>query len=156
MPIFFNELKIGLSETSKYLLSHHLPNDYDKCISIYVGGKIIHLCSRCSGVYIGISTGFLANLFHIFEPNMLIILIFPMFALIDWFVTAFNMHKSNNTIRIASGFFLGLAYIFAALLAIREFPNFLVITTGALYALLAVLLLALRGGYKKLYNGLRI
>lgn len=43
------------------LLSHHRKENLDRCFSPRIGGRTVHLCGRCTGVYLGLGfLGFLA------------------------------------------------------------------------------------------------
>ena len=101
IKIIFREMKIGIKETSKYILSHHEPKDYYKCYLLKLNNKKLYFCSRCTGIYIGIIIGLLlhfsksVNEYYYYYP----IIIFPIFTLIDWSITAFTNNKSTNFFR---------------------------------------------------------
>lgn len=105
------ELRAGLAETRRYLLSHHEPEAYHRCYRLSVRGHVVRLCARCLGIYPGIAIGLMAAAFHVatgLQPVML--LFFPAFALIDWTVTTFTASEGTNVIRTGTGTLLGIAY----------------------------------------------
>ena len=55
------EFREGVAETRRYLLSHHEPEEFDRCYAPSVRGRRVHLCARCCGVYPGIAAGLLAR-----------------------------------------------------------------------------------------------
>lgn len=135
---FFTEFKFGLRETSKYVLSHHLPKDYDRC---FVVGKT-HLCSRCSGIFAGILFGALLYHFSILNQYYFyFIAFFPVFMLIDWFLTKKQKFKSTNMIRAGTGFLCGQAYYLGVVLFINNFPNIPILVIGVVYAILGLIAL---------------
>jgi uncharacterized membrane protein len=105
------ELKTGLAETRGYLLSHHEPAEYHRCHSPSIGGRTVHICARCSGIYPGIVAGFVlfatgtATGYHL--P---LIALFPVFAIVDWAVTTFTSVRGWNSVRTVTGALLGTAY----------------------------------------------
>jgi uncharacterized membrane protein len=146
----FEEFRKGVSETSKYLFSHHEKNEYYKCFLFNIKNKKIAFCSRCLGIYLGIIFGLL--LFNIINLNKhilhLILIFFPFFTLMDWSLTTFTKFKSNNIIRVTTGFFLGIAYIFSIFLFFSFFPNYYVITIGFFYLILSLVLVKLKFKYQ--------
>lgn len=148
LKYLLKELKIGLSETSKYILSHHQKDEYYKCYLFKIKNKQIAFCSRCLGIYLGILLGIALLTFQIPDKKLYYFLIafFPIFALIDWSISAFTKFKSNNLIRTSSGVFLGLAYTFGFFLFFTTFPNYYVIGIGFFYIILTFLLIKIKRG----------
>lgn len=144
------ELKKGVGETSKYILSHHEKEDYYKCYLLKIKNRHVAFCSRCLGIYLGILLGILVLNFQILDKNFsyLIISFFPLFALIDWSISAFTKSKSNNFIRTSSGVFLGIAYAFGFFLFFKTFPNYFILSIGFFYAIIAFLLIKIKRGLR--------
>jgi uncharacterized membrane protein len=94
----------------KYILSHHLPKDYKRCLKFRINKKAYFICSRCFGLYLGFFI-FLV-LFYIFQiPSFTFILyLFPIPALVDWSMYRFNIYQGTNSSRIITGFLLGITY----------------------------------------------
>ncbi len=140
------ELKRGLSEVSKYILSHHKKEDYYKCYLFKIKNKQIAFCSRCLGVYLGILLGIVLLTFQIPNKNLyyFVIAFFPIFALIDWSISAFKKSKGNNILRTSSGIFLGIAYAFGFFLFFKTFPNYYIICIGFFYIVLTFLLIKIK------------
>lgn len=141
--LIFKEIKIALKETSRYILSHHQPEEYYKCYSLTILDQKIHVCSRCLGIYFGILMGI--GIFPIDILNSrsfyLLIAILPLFTLIDWSVSAFKIHKSYNTVRTGFGALLGISYSIGLIIFFKTFPNYYIIVVGLVYALISLLLL---------------
>ncbi len=141
----FKEFKKGISEASKYVLSHHLPEDYYKCYSLRFKNKRIYFCSRCLGVYIGICLGltiFLLGLGGRIDYYFLVTSL-PLFALFDWTLTNKRIYRSNNLIRSTSGICLGIAYSLGLMLLITSFPDYYVLLVGLLYMVVCLIITAL-------------
>ncbi|WP_394697794.1 DUF2085 domain-containing protein [uncultured Methanomethylovorans sp.] len=141
--LIFSETKIALKETSKYILSHHQPNEYYKCYSLSVLNQKIYICSRCFGIYVGILTGII-----IFNPVIqnlryyyLLIAVLPIFTLIDWSISAFKIYRSHNIVRTGSGVLLGISYSSGLIILFKSFPNYYIIGIGLVYTLIALFLL---------------
>ena len=141
--LIFSETKIALKETSKYILSHHQPEEYYKCYSLNILNKKIHICSRCLGIYAGILIGVI--FFHPDNQNLidyyLLLAVLPLFTLIDWSVSAFTIHRSYNVVRTVFGVLLGISYFIGLIILLKTFPNYYIIGIGLAYSLIAVFLL---------------
>ena len=132
---FSKEFRHGLAETSKYLLSHHTPEDYGKCFLVF-GRRV---CSRCSGIYLGIAFGAIIYFFGIASPYYYaLVLFFPSAMLLDWFFTRKGTIKSSNRARAGTGFLCGVAYSLGLILFFSFYPNIQVFLIGLLYGLLAL------------------
>jgi len=96
----------------KYILSHHLPKDYKRCIKFEVNNKVYLICSRCLGLYLGFII--FLPLFFMFQNFLyninFILYLLPLPAIIDWSIHRFGIYQGTNSSRIATGFFLGVAY----------------------------------------------
>jgi len=142
------ELKRGIKETSKYMLSHHKKEDYYKCYLLKLKNNQIAFCSRCLGIYLGIVMGIILFSLQIFNKNLyyLSIAFFPIFTILDWSISAFTKSKSNNFFRTFSGIFLGIAYAFGLILFFKTFPNYFIIFIGFFYIILSFLLILKKRG----------
>jgi len=115
------ELRTGLRETRRYLLSHHEPAEHYRCYRVGVRGREVRLCARCSGVYPGIGLGLATFLLTAFDPLHLALVVgLPVPALVDWAATSFGDRRGANPVRTATGgllgygYGLGLGYLFGA------------------------------------------
>ncbi|WP_340098827.1 DUF2085 domain-containing protein [Salinibaculum salinum] len=107
----WQELRHGLRETRKYLLSHHVPAERYRCYAPRVRGHQIHLCARCSGIYPGIALGVAAQLLELSPLTaFLFVAICPLPALADWHLTTFTSRRGSNLVRTATGALLGYGY----------------------------------------------
>jgi uncharacterized membrane protein len=135
------ELRTGLVETRRYLLSHHEPEDYDRTYAVRVFGRRERLCARCTGVYPGILAGLLAGFL---EPGPLastaLLLVVPLPALVDWTLTRFTPRAGHNLVRTATGLLLGYGYGLG-LVALLLRGDLRVLAIGAGYGLLSAALL---------------
>ncbi|SDX92767.1 DUF2085 domain-containing protein [Halopenitus persicus] len=106
------ELRAGLAETRRYLLSHHEPAEYDRCHRLRVGSRTIHLCARCSGVHPGIAVGIVLGTGGWLGGTLGLaaIAVLPIAALVDWTLTAGRPEAGSNRVRTATGLLLGTAY----------------------------------------------
>ncbi|WP_094227049.1 DUF2085 domain-containing protein [Methanolobus psychrotolerans] len=140
-----HEILSGLNETSKYLLSHHEYQEYYKCLELKFSGKKHYICSRCLGIYTAIISNFLyySSISEKHLPYATIALL-PMAALVDWSVTAFGIHRSNNLFRIISGLLLGIAYFNGLILLFQNQTDHVILAIGAFYASISLLLLYLK------------
>ena len=142
----WGEIVKGITETSKYILSHHTPDKYYKCYILKIGGRSVPFCSRCLGIYSGIFAGFAIHFTTNIDINLYFIalLVLPIPTLIDWSINAFNRHKSYNILRTFFGILLGIAYSFGLIICYLDFPNLMVIAIGIFYALIAGILIYLK------------
>lgn len=124
------ELRYGLENTLKYILSHHSSDEYSKCF--FIAGR--YVCARCLGIYLGIAAGAAMYYLNIFSRfHFVIISFFPAFMLMDWFMTKIGVTKSSNAIRACTGFMCGQAYTLAFIMFLRDFPNIPVLIVWIAY-----------------------
>ncbi len=147
MKIDPEELRTGLARTWPYLLSHHAPGERYRCYAPELLGRRVHLCARCAGIYPGIVVAlgialFVSSLTHSSTVALLIILAFPLPALVDWTVTTFTDRRGYNALRTVTGLLLGYGYGIG-LYRLLFVGDGRVIAVGAGYALVAGSLLAL-------------
>lgn len=142
MGIDLGELRKGLAETRRYLLSHHLPSEYHRCYSPTIAGRQVHICARCLGIYPGIVAGLLAY-FFVFRgfSSLLLVAILPLPALLDWSMTTFTEKEGYNTVRTATGGALGFGYGFGVPLLLFD-SKISIVAVGICYALIAGFLLS--------------
>lgn len=114
----FSNLKRVIDEVGEdrfyALLAHHEPDKFYKTIKFSLFNKNLRLCTRCTGIYLGIITIILYLLFLLTTPDILmskIIYAFPIPAMLDWGLEKYSIWKGNNTIRFVSGFMLGICYV---------------------------------------------
>ncbi len=76
--------------------------------TIYFRNKPLPLCARCTGTLIGVFT---LPIFHwgIITPSMELLMILTAPALVDGTTQFIGWRKSNNILRLITGFFLGTA-----------------------------------------------
>lgn len=130
------EVRAALAATRPYLLSHHEPAEWDRCYAPTLLGRRVRLCARCLGVYPGIGLGLAALLADLPVPSGLAAVAFlPLFALVDWTLTAFTGRRGTNTVRTATGAALGYAYGLG--LGLLFGGDLRVLAVGAAYALVA-------------------
>ncbi len=104
-------------------------------------GKTVYLCSRCTGVALGIAIIFVANAFNEFSVPITIYLplisLLPLMAVVDWFTQSAKLRESKTWIRLSSGFLLGNSEGLTLLLLIRGFYLQVIAVLGvaAIYAL---------------------
>ena len=102
-----------------FLLSHHPPEEYHRCLQINIGKKTIHTCARCTGSYIGFIIGIALVYYYISLPMLwldIIIFIFPAPGVIDWGTQTYGLRESRNAIRVITG----ILYGFAIPIAVQE------------------------------------
>lgn len=131
------EFRNGLAATREYLLSHHTRDERHRCYAPSLFGRQVHLCARCSGIYPGIALGLLAGVTGLTAlPELLLIAVLPIGALVDWTVTEFTDREGFNVVRTVTGGLLGFAYGLGLVALFLE-GNLGVLAIGVGYALVA-------------------
>jgi len=83
--------------------------------SLYIGGIVLPICSRCSGIYIGFTITAVV-LFAMFRkkendlPPLYILIILALFffsTIADGIASNFGLYNTNNNIRFITGFLCG-------------------------------------------------
>lgn len=76
--------------------------------TIYFRNRALPLCARCTGIFLGVFT---LPIFHmnIITPSLLIILVLGLPAIFDGITQFFGWRKSNNKLRLITGFLLGMS-----------------------------------------------
>lgn len=110
-----------MSKNSSFFpLCHRLPER-----TIYLKNKPLPLCARCTGVLIGVFT---LPLFHwgLIQPNLTNILLLAVPATIDALTQFIELRESNNTLRLVTGFLLGMGIAGFIVFITRLLINFLI------------------------------
>ncbi len=95
------------------LLSHHKPEKLNRTIHIRIRGKHIYLCARCTGIWTGAISIFLAFFSGLYLPvwlYVLLLMVLPAPALVDWITQSCKIRESRNIIRTGTGFLLGVGW----------------------------------------------
>ncbi len=99
-----------------YLVAHHVPGRYDRTLAVSTRGRSYHFCARCTGEFFGVVAvlaGFLAfpRLGGLGSTPVaeVALALCPSAALVDWLTQTVGSRESNNSLRVASGFLLGVA-----------------------------------------------
>ena len=94
------------------LLSHHRPEKLDRTIRVSFRGRNLYLCARCTGKYSGILSVFVAWFLGFDLPTWLYLPLFsilPAPSIVDWITQSCKLRESRNTIRICTGYLLGIS-----------------------------------------------
>ena len=121
-----------------FLLSHHKPEKLHRTIRISLRGRNVYLCARCTGIYTGILSVLIAWFLGFNFPEWLYLPLFsilPAPSIVDWLTQSCKLRESRNTIRISTGYLLGIS----------EGLFFLMLIKGLFYLFLFAL--AVLGGY---------
>jgi uncharacterized membrane protein len=144
VPVDRTELKRGLSETRRYLLSHHEPGEWYRCYRLELFGRTVRLCARCTGIYPGILVGLLVTVGGLIpSPPLELVAILPAPALVDWILTTFTDRRGYNVVRTVTGSLLGFAYG-TGLGLLLDGPILPLVAIGAFYGVVAASLLFVR------------
>ena len=126
------------------LIAHHEPAQFHKTLRFRIFNTYIRLCTRCTGIYLGIITTILLFLLAVNIPHilqLLIIFAFPIPAIIDWGLDKYNLWKGSNTTRFVSGFMLGICYIFLWARFIQNPLDIMVWSIAVIYSAIAGVIL---------------
>lgn len=96
-----------------YLLSHHFPKDYHRCLSFSLFGKKHFICTRCLGWYIAFFLFWplsVSGLLNLIKYNPLFLYLLPLPALADWTLHRFGIYEGTNYSRFFTGTLLGLSF----------------------------------------------
>ncbi|VVB89644.1 Uncharacterised protein [uncultured archaeon] len=147
IPIF-SDLKKVIDEVGEdrflALIAHHEPDQFYKTIQFRIFKKSVRLCTRCTGIYLGIIATIILFLFTINIPHifqLVIIFVFPIPAMLDWGLDKYNLRKGSNTTRFVSGFMLGICYIFLWARFIRNPLDVVVWSVAVVYSAIAGVIL---------------
>ena len=137
------------------LLSHHMPEKLHRTIRVGFRGRNVYFCARCTGIYSGILSVFVVSFFRFIFPTWLIlplIALLPLPSAVDWVSQSCKKRESRNTIRIVTGFLLGIGEGLVILLLLKGlFILFLqaLVIVGAY--ILSILLIALKTKFYETY-----
>ncbi|MFX0089108.1 MAG: DUF2085 domain-containing protein [Candidatus Hodarchaeota archaeon] len=109
------EFKKEFSETFNRLwlvfFAHHAPDKFHRCLRIQIRGRKLYLCARCTGMLSGIYVAvfLLPSLQSLVLPTIawIVLIAFPLPAIVDWLSQYSGKRESNNRIRVVSGLLLG-------------------------------------------------
>ena len=107
------------------LLSHHPPCDYDHTISV---GRM-RICTRCSGILIGITFFLIWIHIHLFSPMKFIFfsVLLPLPAVFDFTTHELGWQKSSNLIRLITGVSLGISIGFGIIMLIQGILSYVIL-----------------------------
>lgn len=142
----------------QYLIAHHLPDRYDRTLTLRIRRQSYHFCARCTGElfgFIAMVTAFLGippfgNLVSTPMAGLLLGLC-PSPALVDWLTQTVGSRDSNNLLRVASGALLGVSA--GGLIAYGVTHRWLFLGSGVAvlgsYLTVAVVVLYRTGAWRK-------
>lgn len=93
------------------LLSHHRADKLHRTIQVRIGQHDLYLCARGVGRYSGLIISFILNIILSF-PLWLYsfsFVFFPLPSTIDWATQKIGLRESGNSIRVSTGFLLGVS-----------------------------------------------
>ena len=93
------------------LLSHHRADKLHRTIQVRIGQRNLYLCARGVGRYSGLIAAFIVNGF-LGIPLWLYpfgFVFFPLPSTIDWATQKIGLRESRNSIRVSTGFLLGVS-----------------------------------------------
>ena len=94
------------------LLSHHRPEKLHRTIHVSFRGTDLYLCARCTGIYSGILSLFVAWFLGFDFPAWLYLPLFsilPLPSTVDWLTQSCKLRESRNPIRVSTGYLLGIS-----------------------------------------------
>jgi uncharacterized membrane protein len=106
------------------LVAHHPKEKLDHTIGVGFGNKKVHFCSRCTGLAFGMATIFATHLFGFgfsFSWYLPLIGLLPLAAIADWFTQSAGLRQSRTSLRVGSGFLLGISEALCVLLLFNGF-----------------------------------
>ena len=104
------------------LLSHHMPEKLHRTIRVGFHGRNVYFCARCTGIYSGILSVFVAWFLGFDFPAWLYLSLVPILPLpsaVDWVTQSCKLRESRNIIRICTGFLLGISEGLVLLMLVR-------------------------------------
>ncbi|MBT5021808.1 DUF2085 domain-containing protein [Candidatus Woesearchaeota archaeon] len=93
------------------LLSHHYPEEYNRCIKVNFRKKDYYFCARCLGYFSSFFLFFLASFFlnlSLVKIDWVLLYILPSFAVVDWMLANFHINNGTNLTRYITGLLLGI------------------------------------------------
>ncbi|KPV62730.1 MAG: hypothetical protein AOA66_1226 [Candidatus Bathyarchaeota archaeon BA2] len=104
------------------LLSHHRLEKLHRTIHISFRGRNVYLCARCTGAYSGILSIFVACFLGFDFPTWLyppLFSVLPIPAAVDFITQSCKLRESRNTIRVCTGYILGIGEGLFLLMLVR-------------------------------------
>ncbi|MFB6116718.1 MAG: DUF2085 domain-containing protein [Candidatus Nanosalina sp.] len=139
------ELRKGLKRTSRYVLSHHRPEDFNRCYHLSFLNYSFHLCARCSGIFPGIFTGLVFGFWLNLQVSLPLITVSGIPTLIEKYFTGVKEYEGFNSVRSLTGFALGFGYIQGILFFLDNPGNVFLYAVAVFYLVSAGLLLKADG-----------
>ena len=94
--------------TKKPYLSTVFVCHLDQCRTLKIRGKYLPICSRCTGIYLGIFSSLLLSIFY--QGYLLLLLLIPL--VIDGYLVYKKKRASNHQRRLITGLLFGLGLIY--------------------------------------------
>ncbi len=93
---------------SYIFFAHHPFSEISRTFEFTLFDKKINLCARCMGKYLGLIT-YLTTIIILgsLQTPLLLTLILPLPATLDWFTQTMKLRESFNLLRITTGFCFG-------------------------------------------------
>ena len=88
------------------LIEHHPPWLRSRCLSLKLFNKRIYVCARCTGTILGVIIASIIS-FKFSNPYVIALLVLP--TMIDWGTQKLCLRESSNSLRVLTGFSLGMA-----------------------------------------------
>lgn len=144
MQVDKSEIRKGLLETRRYLLSHHEKSEWYRCYTVDIFSRRVRVCARCLGIYPGILAGVLVGNVAVFEfPYLPLIFVLPLPTLVDWILTSLTRREGYNVVRTGTGAILGFGYGLSIVLLITD-RDPRILAVGGIYAIAVGVLLILK------------
>jgi len=156
--IFYDKFLASTERQLYYLLlTHHPVSASDHTFYFQFGRTKVYLCSRCSGMVIGIimSIFFVIIIQKILDTQfsselaLLIVIIFPLPGLIDWGTQKLLYRTSTTESRLFTGFIIGVAANFISFTGEYYFLTLIIVS---IY--FSILIMLIFFGQKKLIREL--
>ena len=126
--------KRQLLDALHLLISHHEPPFMNRCWRISFRGHTLHICTRCSALFVGIPLGLFIQ-FNIFRIEITPLTFLGAFllslpAVVDWSTQTLGLRESRSSMRAFTGFLLGYAVGFV----LSSLNLFYVLLVAVLYS----------------------
>ena len=132
-----------LKKNKRYLLSHHLPKDNNRCLT----AATTKICARCAGIYISIIISILFTEQILSQP---ILVLFAIPGLVEWTAHRWKGISLNAEILFVNGFLMGVAYSYFLFNILRNQITIEMISIVAIYfGIFTLIILAKKKKYRK-------
>jgi len=93
------------------LLSHHRADKLHRTIQVHLWKRDLYLCARGTGRYSGLIAALIINIFLEIPTGLYPVsfVFFPLPSTIDWASQRIGLRESKNSIRVSTGFLLGVS-----------------------------------------------